>query len=459
MSQKKESPTESVRKDSHQAEYDPLTNLPSRNSFNRQLPRAIEIARQLKTPLAVIILGLDRFRDINHTLGPQCGDMVLKQVAQRFDTLVARSAGRGYLGGDEFAAIFHGASIDSISQISTQILWALETPFTVNDVAIDVAGSIGIAFYPEHSEDANRLVQKANIALDTAKQSGGAFAIYKRSHDPYRQQKFAYPTGLRSALEREELVLNYQPKIDLRTAQTIGAEALVRWNHPRFGLLPPKEFIALAERTGLIHKLSQWVVKSALNQCRIWAQRGIHIPVAVNLSPRNLHDPYVAQYIDRLLTAYKLAPELLELEITENVVMTDTETVVRILQELSRMGVRIYIDDFGTGFSSLGHLKKLPVTGIKIDRSFVSHMDLDENDRVIVRSTIDLGHNLGLKVIAEGVETPGAWDQLCSWACDAGQGNYMSRPKPPEELEQWLLESPWRIQQEPGGGGLFKGDK
>lgn len=421
-----------------QANYDSLTSLPSRESFNEQLRRAIEVAHRLKSPLAVIILGLNRFRDINHTLGPQFGDRVLMQVAQRFDHFVPTCAGRARLSGDEFGAIFHGASTENVRQICTQILWALETPFFVNDVAIDVTGSIGIAFYPEQSDDANQLLQKASIALDSAKKFDRGYTIYKPSHDPYRQQNSIYITGFRDALDREELVLNYQPKIDFRTGQPIGVEALVRWNHPRFGLVPPKEFITVAERTGLIHKFSQWVVKTALNQCRRWAHRGIYIPVAVNLSPRNLHDPYLSQYVDRLLKKYKLAPVLLELEITEDVVLTDTENVIQTLNDFNRMGVRVYMDDFGTGFSSLNHLRKLPVTGIKIDRSFVSHMNFDANDGVLVRSIIELGHNLGLQTIAEGVESPEIYDQLCSLACDAGQGNYISLPRSPEDLEPWL---------------------
>ncbi len=423
--------------------YDPLTHLPNRHRFNAELQGAVAMARQRTAPFALLILGLDRFRDINHTLGPQSGDLLLTQVADRFDNMMAHCSARGRLGGDEFGAILPTVNEEDINEICARVMRMLASPCWVDNVAVDVTGSIGLAFCPEHGDDANELLQKAIIALDIAKQVGRGHSIYRSASDPYSQQKNAYLGGLRNAIGRDDLALQYQPKIDLRTARTTGVEALVRWHHPQFGLIPPEQIIPVAERTGLIHDLSQWVLKSALDQCRIWRQMSLHIPVAVNLSPRNLRDPQLLEYISSLLTEQGLAPGSLELEITENVIMTDAENVVANLTGLSAKGIQVYIDDFGTGYSSLGHLKKLPVAGIKIDRSFVSHMHEDENDAAIVRSTIDLGHNLGLKVVAEGVESQEVWDQLRQMGCDAAQGYYMSQQKPPKELERWFLESPW----------------
>jgi EAL domain-containing protein (putative c-di-GMP-specific phosphodiesterase class I) len=323
----------------------------------------------------------------------------------------------------------------------------LETPFVVQDVPIDLTGSIGVALFPGHGDEANLLFQRANIALDLAKHLGRGHIIYDPGDDPYSHQKLAYLGGIRNAIEQSQLVLHYQPKVDMRSKRTRGFEALVRWNHPQIGLVPPLEFISIAERTGLIHALSRWVLWEALGQCHAWRRDGIDITVAVNLSPRNFHDHQLPDYIAGLLREHRLPPDCLELEITETVVMADAVHVSEALTRLGQMGIRAYIDDFGTGYSSLGHLKKLPVAGIKIDKSFVSQMIFDDNDAVIVRSTIDLGHNLGIEVVAEGVESPEIWDRLSQLGCDAAQGYYMSRPKPAGELERWFTESPWGIQQ------------
>jgi diguanylate cyclase len=433
----------------HLAEYDPLTSLPNRNLFQRHLQKTIQIARRENSHFALLVMGLDRFREINHTLGSQSGDSLLREVARRFEKVTDRSLIRARVGGDEFAAAFSATTKRNIETICATVLKTLASPFIIQNIPIDLSASIGVAVYPQHGAEANLIFQRANIALDLAKQSGRDYVIYEPANDPYGQKKLAYLGSLRYAIEQEQLALHYQPKIDLRTRRTRGVEALVRWHHPQIGLIPPYHFIALAERTGLIHALTRWVLKAALDRCCVWRQAGLEVPVAVNLSPRDFHDRQLSKYIAGLLKARGLPPEYLELEITENIIMADAVHVSQILNRLSEMGIRSYIDDFGTGYSSLGLLKKLPVAGVKIDKSFVSQMTVDENDAIIVRSTIDLGHNLGLDVIAEGVESPEIWNRLAELGCDAAQGYYMSRPKPPEELDRWFADSPWGMKNSP----------
>ena len=427
------------------AEYDPLTNLPNRNRFRESLRRSVESNRGTPPAIALLVLGLDRFREINHTLGPKNGDLLLREVARRFEDVSNGLALTARLGGDEFAAIVPRTRIKDIGAFCSRIVKAVEAPLIIHDLPIDLSGSIGAVLVPEHGQDVDLLFQRANIALELAKQSGRGYVIYEPTTDPYSQQKLIYLGGMRNAIEQDQLVLYYQPKIDLQSCRVRGVEALVRWKHPHAGLVPPNQFIYIAERTGLIHALSRWVLRAALDQCQIWRNAGLDITVAVNLSPRNFHDHQLAEHIARLLHERGLSPRCLELEITETMVMGDSVHVLAALTRLSEMGVRVYIDDFGTGYSSLGHLKKLPVSGIKIDKSFVSEMTRDENDAVIVRSTIDLGHNLGLEVVAEGVESPEIWGRLSGLGCDGAQGYYMSRPKPSEELDRWFSESPWGI--------------
>jgi diguanylate cyclase (GGDEF)-like protein len=430
------------------AEYDPLTDLPNRNYFHEQLQRRIQVARKDGSNLAILILGLERFREINHTLGRQNGDAVLREVARRF-AIATRAATIGRLSGTEFAVILPRGKKKTVAAIASKLRRMFEAPCFAKEIPIDLSASMGAALYPEHGEDADSLIQRSHIALDRARQSGKEFAIYRPADDPYGQQKLAYLGGLRGAIDQCQLVLHYQPKVNLETKRTDGVEALVRWNHPQIGLVQPRQFIYIAERTGLIHALTQWVLCAALDQCQQWHLEGLEIPVAVNLSPRNFHDPRLPESICLLLKERNLPPRSLELEITESVLMADAVHVSRALGRLSELGVRTYIDDFGAGYSSLGYLKKLPVAGIKIDQAFVRQMILDDNDAVIVRSTIELGHNLGLKVVAEGVESTDICDRLSTLHCDGAQGFSMCRPKPASELDHWFAESPWGIEKAP----------
>jgi len=425
------------------AHHDLLTELPNRRRFTEHLHQAV--AKGQRMPFGLIVLGLDRFRDINHILGPKSGDLLLNQVARRFDQAIDNATTKARIGGDEFAAILGTAGESEIDAICNAILRALDAPFVIEQLPIDLSASIGVALCPKHGADADLLFQHANIALEYTKQFGRGYSVYNEANDPYTQLKRAYVGGLRNAIEQNQITLYYQPKVDLRTGGTRGVEALVHWNHPVHGTVLAQQFVPVAERTGLIHSLSRWVLRSAIEQCDVWRRLGREMPVAVNLSPRNFHDDQLPDYIDGLLERHRLPAKLLEIEITESVILTDGRHISKALYDLSRKGVRIFIDDFGTGYSSLGHLKRLPVTGVKIDRIFISQLTSHAPDAAIVRSIIDLGHRLGLEVIAEGVETRGIWQKLASLNCDAAQGYLMCPPRPAADLDDWLVHAPWKI--------------
>ena len=430
----------------YMAYYDPLTGLPNRALLNDRLKQAILSGQRESNPLALLIMDLNNFKEINDTLGHHKGDLLLQQVGARVRGVLRESDTVARMGGDEFAVLLPSAgSVERSTLAMRKMLKALEQPFALEGLALDVAVSIGIALCPEHGEDADLLIQRADVAMYVAKQSGINYAVYVPEHDRHSPRRLALMGELRHAIENDQLFLLYQPKIDLQRACAIGVEALVRWRHPHHGIIPPDEFIPLAERSGVIKSLTLWVLGEALRQCRTWSQGGVQLSMAMNLSARNLQDPQLPDRIAELLQTSGLAPGWLELEITESAIMVDPVRAMEILTRLRAMGIRFSIDDFGTGYSSLGYLKKLPVDEIKIDRSFVIGMAANENDAVIVRSTIDLAHNLGLKVVAEGVENQETLDRLIDLGCDAAQGYYMSRPIPPAELTRWLTESPWGL--------------
>jgi EAL domain-containing protein (putative c-di-GMP-specific phosphodiesterase class I) len=288
-------------------------------------------------------------------------------------------------------------------------------------------------------------MRRADIAMYLAKQSASGYAIYSPKQDSYNPERLILMADLHRAIDNNELFLVYQPKIDLSVGQVVGVEALARWQHPKLGLIPPDQFIPMAERTGFVKSLTMWGLDAALCQSRSWHDQGLEIPVAVNVSARALQDMNLADRINELLTSHGVTPARLELEITESVIMANPAHALEILSRISRMGVALHIDDFGTGYSSLGYLKKLPVDAIKIDKSFVVHMTTEKNDAVIVRSTIDLAHHLGFKVVAEGVEDLDIWNSLVELGCDVAQGYYMSRPLPAAEMTKWLRKSEWGL--------------
>jgi diguanylate cyclase len=300
--------------------------------------------------------------------------------------------------------------------------------------------SIGIALFPDHGSDVQSLLQRADVAMYVAKEHPAGCEVYTRERDEYSPDRLTLLTELRRGIDRGQLLLHFQPKADLRTGDIQGVEALVRWQHPERGMIPPDEFIPPAQKTGVITPLTMFVLDEALRQCRTWALQGMELCVAVNLSTRNLLDVHLPDTVGELLARWEVPARLLELEITESTILADPVRAMEILSRLDEMGIRLAIDDFGTGYSSLAYLKRLPVDELKIDKSFILGMEENENDAVIVRSTIDLGRNLGLRVVAEGVETAKAWNRLVSLGCDIAQGYYLSRPVPADQLTEWLRE-------------------
>ncbi|MBI4493323.1 MAG: EAL domain-containing protein [Chloroflexi bacterium] len=426
-----------------QALHDALTGLPNRALLYDRLHQAILTARRNNAALALLVMDLDRFKEVNDALGHCAGDLLVQQVGQRLRGVLRASDTVARLGGDEFAVVLPGTNGEGATLAARKLLHALEELFVVEGQSLDVGMSIGIALYPLHGEDVETLLRRADIAMYLAKRGRGGYAVYTSEQDQHTPHRLALMGELRTAIEQEQLLLHYQPQVHFKSGQVVGLEALVRWQHPQRGLIPPDQFITLAERTGLIQPLSRWVLGQALRQCQAWRQAGLALPVAVNLSARNLHDPHLPGMIATLLATWGLPPPWPSVEITESAVMTNPHRAIEVLGRLQAMGVRISIDDFGTGYSSLAYLKRLPVDELKIDKTFVRTMAVDRKDLAIVRATIELAHSLGLSVVAEGVENQATLDHLAALGCDAAQGYYLSRPLPAPELVRWLAESPW----------------
>jgi diguanylate cyclase (GGDEF)-like protein len=423
-----------------QALHDPLTGLPNRELFADRVGQAIRNADRELRPAVLLLLDLDRFKEVNDTLGHHHGDLLLIQVGQRLAGALREADTVARLGGDEFAVLLPGATAEGAGAVADKLRVALQQPLSIDGITLDLDASIGIAVYPEHGNDPAELLQHADVAMYGAKQAHVGFLVYDPTVDQHSPKRLALLGGLRRALEDDQLVLHYQPKADLGSGQIHSVEALVRWQHPEHGLLGPGEFIPLAERTGLIHPLTRWVLNAALNQAAHWQHDGRRLSVAVNISTRCLLDPSFPDQVTSQLATWQIPADLLVLEITESAVMADPNLALEVLGRLHRLGVGLAVDDFGTGYSSMAYLKELPVDELKIDRSFVSQMATSPSDAVIVRSTIDLGHNLGLRVVAEGVETQHAWQQLSALGCDIAQGYYLGRPMPAAELEQQLTQ-------------------
>jgi len=430
----------------HQALHDSLTGLPNRNLLHDRLEQAMFGARRERRQLAVLLLDLDRFKEVNDTFGHHYGDLLLKQVGPRLQGALRQSDTVARLGGDEFAILLSScADLEAAKLTAMKLIGALEVPFVVEGQTLTVAGSIGVVMYPEHGQDVQTVMRRADVAMYAAKRDGEGFSVYAMEQDKHSALRLTLSSHLRQGIDDDELLMYYQPKISLSTHHIVDVEALVRWQHPQRGIIAADHFIPLAEQTGLIRPLTHWVLKTVLEQCRRWRAAGRNIGVAVNISMRNLHDPRLPEIVAGLLQLSETPPSALVLEITETALMTNPARTMDVVLRLSKLGIHLSIDDFGTGYSSLSYLKRLPVREIKIDKSFVRDMADDENDAVIVRSTIDLGHNLGLQVVAEGVENRHALDQLERLGCDLAQGYYMGMPMPAAELECWLRESTWGL--------------
>ena len=443
-----------VRRERRQAEEtirrlaytDPVTELPNRIRFREHVQQAIEQA-QGRHPLALLLMDLERFKEVNDTLGHNRGDALLQQVGSRLRSALFTPDVVARLGGDEFGILLPRlAAADDVQRVIQKLQGILEAPFMIDGIPIAVEASIGVATLPEHGSDADTLLQRADIAMYRAKQMASGYTVYAPEYDPHSPERLGLMAELRDAIEQGQLLLHFQPKVEIRTGRIVGIEALTRWQHPRRGLLMPDEFIATAEHTGLMAPLTRWVLAEALRYCQDARREGISgWRVSVNLSARSLHDSRLLEFVWTALKTTGIEPRQLILEIAESAIVLDPASALETLAALGRMGVSLSIDDFGTGYTSLANIKKLPVDEIKIDRSFISGMRTDEDDAVIVRSVIELGHNLGLRVVAEGVETIETFDALAALGCDEAQGYFITPPQACEPLKRWFPTSPWKI--------------
>jgi diguanylate cyclase (GGDEF)-like protein len=417
--------------------HDTLTDLPNRTLLNDRLEEAIAAA-QVGGSVALFLMDLDRFKDINDTFGHHHGDVLLREVANRLRQALRDTDTIGRLGGDEFAAVLPEVDRVEAGEVAERLTDVLASSIHVAGQTFEIGASIGIAFYPEHGEDAQTLLQHADVAMYEAKRDRACRYMVYAPGQGAQPESLILIRDLRHAIEHKQLVLHYQPAIHVGTGDIACVEALVRWNHPERGLLAPDTFISLAEETGLIHPLTTWVLEEALKECGTWHERGFEAPVAVNLAASSLQDRSLIATVRRALRRCGGEPSWLVLEITESAVMAHPETAIDVLSNLHDLGVRVAIDDFGTGYSSLSYLRILPVDTVKIDRSFVRYLGTVDADRRIVRGTINLGHDLGLQVVAEGVEDAHSYDLLGSMGCDVAQGYYLSHPVPAADLASFM---------------------
>jgi diguanylate cyclase (GGDEF)-like protein len=421
-----------------QAATDELTDLPNRRAFDRSLQAAIQRAAERGDTLAVMVIDLDGFKELNDTLGHHAGDLVLAQVgpllrsALRSEDLLAR------LGGDEFAVLLPGA--EAAEAAGPCIAAALEHPFSIDGIELQVAASVGVALYPEHGTDAVGLMQRADVAMYVAKERRTGIEFYARERDRHTRERLELIADLRAAVHARELVVHYQPKIDLSTGDVTGAEALLRWPHPVRGLIPPSDFIPLAEQTGVIRPLTEFVLDEAVRQTAAWRAEGLELDIAVNVSATSLLDRGWTGAVTTTLAHHQLPARHLILEITESVIMADPDRSLAAVQALAQAGVRVSIDDFGIGYSSLAYLKDLPVAEIKVDRTFVRDLATDPADAAIVQAIVGLGQRLGIAVVAEGVEDRDALERLTGYGTDIAQGFYFSPPLAPDDFTTWLAE-------------------
>lgn len=424
---------------------DVLTALPNRALYSERLDQALESSARIGVPLAVILMDLDHFKDVNDSLGHPIGDMLLCEVAARLQCAVGRSTTQtvARLGGDEFAVLLPEAAAGDAQHVAANILHALEAPMTLDGHLVDVRASIGIAVYPDHGKESATLLRRADIAMYAAKRKNLGVAMWDDRYDQHSSERLSLMTDLRQAVENDELQLLYQPKIPLGSAHENYVEALVRWRHPTRGVVPPLEFIPFAEHTGYIRAITQWVLAHAAAQCAAWRADGLAMNVSINISARDLTDTELPERFAATLAQSFCAARWFTFEITESAILDDPSHAIENLKHLRALGSRIAIDDYGTGYSSLAYLRHLPVHELKIDKTFVLGMARDRGDAVIVRSTIDLAHNMGLAVVAEGVEDEATFEQLRALGCDMAQGYWLSRPLGATELAAWMRGSVW----------------
>jgi diguanylate cyclase (GGDEF)-like protein len=422
----------------HIALHDSLTGLPNRTLVHDRLKYSISQAKRSKKPLSVMMIDLDRFKSINDSLGHHAGDILLQTIGNRIQGLLRDSDTTSRLGGDEFAIILPETDSESAKIVASRINEIVEAPIYLEGHNCSTAASIGIASCPEHGDDPMELLKHADVAMYAAKKSKSGYFIYDPNKDNNNQRKLLFMSELHEAIEKHKFELYYQPQISMITSQPIRLEALARWPHPEKGIVPPDEFIPALEQTGLIRKFTYWVLDTALEYCASLRSNNINSTMCVNLSMYNLSDPCLTDQVLSLLEKWKLDSNSLILEITETVIMENPEQVMETITFLTKKGIKFSIDDFGTGYSSLAYLKKLPVVEIKIDKSFVMDMMENEDDIMIVKSTIYMAHQLGLEVVAEGVENEESLNELRLLKCNYAQGYHICRPKPVDELAEYF---------------------
>jgi diguanylate cyclase (GGDEF)-like protein len=422
------------------ATTDELTGLANRERFRARLDERIAEAKASDERFGVMLCDLDRFKEINDTLGHHFGDELLRDLGPRLAEVVGPNGLVSRLGGDEFA-VLPGESTsdpDELEAIARRLMACVQQPIGVDEMLLEVGVSIGIARFPRDGEDPHSLLRSADVAMYAAKEAHAGCKVYAAALDGHSVRKLSVLSEFRRALDNDEILVFYQPIMHMGGTRVHGAEALVRWQHPELGLLPPSDFMPIVEQTGLIGPMTRHVLERAVAQCAAWRRAGQEMTVSVNLSVRNLLDPDLASLLGDLLEIYGLTPSALQLEITESMLMSDPDRSLTTLTRLSELGVGLSVDDYGTGYSSLANLRRLPIDELKIDRSFVSPMLSDESDLIIVRSTINLGHDLGLKVVAEGVEDEATLHRLGGLGCDLAQGYHFSKPLPPEAFNKWM---------------------
>ncbi len=426
------------------ATTDELTGLGNREQFHATIAKRIAAARETERSFAVLLMDLDRFKEINDTLGHHYGDVLLKEFGPRLTDAIGDGGFVARLGGDEFGILLAEDTDDTavLDVVMARLFKSVSQPFMIDELSLEVGASVGVARFPQDGEDSHALLRCADIAMYAAKETQTEFKIYTADQNQHSKRRLGVLSGIRHALVQDEIVVHYQPIIDLDEGRVRGAEGLVRWQHPEHGLIPPGAFVQTVEQTGLIGPLTRHVLERSIAECAAWRKDGREMSVAVNLSVRNLLDHDLPKEIERLLSTYGLPPEALQLEITESMIMSDPERALGTVSRLSRLGARLSVDDFGTGYSSLANLRKMPIDELKIDRSFVWPLMRNDSDLIIVRSTINLGHDLGLNVIAEGVEDSPTLAHLAVLGCDLAQGYHVSRPMAADAFTDWLSETP-----------------
>jgi diguanylate cyclase (GGDEF)-like protein len=426
------------------ATTDKLTQLPNRALWTDHLNMALAASRRVPGSRVIVIsLDINQFKMYNDTLGRDVGDILLRDVADRLNSIVRESDSLARLGGDQFGILMQPVNIarTATERVITQILDSFDMPFSSRGKQLCLSLTMGIACFPEDGTNEETLLTNAESAMHRAKRNGLPYQYFDPLNDVSPADQLRYSGQIRTALDNNEFMLHYQPQVDIQTSRITGVEALLRWEHPVEGTVMPQRIIPIAEQLGMITPITNWVLVTALKQCKQWSFDGMHIPVAVNVSARSFQNPRLLEKIQWALTEAGVDGECLEIEITEATLMQDLDRATDVLNRLSETGVTIAIDDFGTGYSSLSYLKRLPIHTLKIDQSFIIDVAFDQQDVAIVRSIIDLGHNLGYKVVAEGVESGMAWDILNNLGCDTAQGFHISKPLADQQISSWLAES------------------